>query len=192
VDFVIEDGGGEAIGILQSDEEVINAFRATDYKIHQTTTWFHLDLQNYTPVITAETVGYYGTIEIEFREFPKAKTWWEGCMFTNGTWFDAIAFSVPLNRPVARLRTRITHPDAENIFTMYGCTWIASLIELRVHPDFDDMGLKRYLLGELLRYLMAQHQIVQVEAHASEDSMLFGLLRNQCWQERDHGYVFVK
>jgi ribosomal protein S18 acetylase RimI-like enzyme len=97
-----------------------------------------------------------------------------------------------MDRPIARLRTRITYPDVENFVTMYGRNWLASLMELRVHPDFDDLGIKRYLLGELIRYLATQHQIIQVEAHVAEDSPLFALLRNQSWEELDSGSVFIK
>ena len=184
--------GGEAVGILHSDEIVINAFHEADYEIHQATTWFHLDLQNYTPIITAEMVGYYGSIEIEISEIPKAKTWWEGCMLANGLWFDATAFSIQAGHPVARLRARISYPDTENFLTMYGRNWLASLIQLRVHPDFENMGIKRYLLEELIQYLAAQRQILRVEVHAPADSSLFDLLRHQSWQEWDKGSVFIK
>jgi hypothetical protein len=184
--------GGEAVGILPSDVTAINAFHKANYQIHQATTWFHFDLRNYTPVVTAEMVGYYGTIEVEVSEIPKAKTWWEGCMLTNGVWFDATAFFIQTGRPVARLRTRITYPDTENSLTMYGENWLASLMELRVHSDFENIGIERYLLAELIRYLAAQHRIVHVEAHSAADSPLFVLLRSQSWQERDTGSVFIK
>ena len=184
--------GGEAVGILHADEIAINAFHKANYQIHQATTWFHFNLQNYTPVATAETVGYYGTIEVEISEISKAKTWWEGCTLANGIWLDATAFWIQTGRPVARLRTRITYPDTENFLTMYGRNWLASLMELRVHPDFENMDIKRYLLGELIRYLATQHQITHVEAHLTADSPLFALLRNQSWLERDSGSIFIK
>jgi ribosomal protein S18 acetylase RimI-like enzyme len=75
---------------------------------------------------------------------------------------------------------------------MYGGTWLASLIELRIHPDFAAAGIAKHLLEELTRYLAAQNQVVQIEAHTSEHSPLFALLRKQSWHERDHGYVFIK
>ena len=185
-------GGGEAVGILHSDEPVINAFHEANYQVHQETTWFHLDIQHFTPVVTAETIGYYGEIEIEINETSKAKTWWEGCILANGIWFDATAFLVRTDRPIARLRTRITHPDTGSMLTMYERTWLASLIELRVHPSFDDKGIKKYLLEELLRYLSAQNQILQIEAHTANHTPLFTLLRGQSWMERDKGSVFIK
>ena len=184
--------GGGAVGILHSDETTVNAFHVANYQIHQKTAWFHFDLRNHSPVIHVETVVYNDEFEVEINETPLAKTWWEGCAFTNGIWFDATAYLTRTNRPVARLRTRITYPDTENFLTMYGGTWLASLMELRVHPDFVDGGIEKYLLGELIRYLVAHNQVVQIEAHVATDSPLFSLLRNQSWLERDSGYVFVK
>jgi ribosomal protein S18 acetylase RimI-like enzyme len=184
--------GGEACGILHSDETVINAFHAANYHIHQATTWFHFDLQNYAPADTAETVGYFGEFEIEIHESSKARTWWEGCALAQGIWFDATAFLARTNRPIARLRTRITYPDAADETAMYGKTWLASLVELRVHPSFDHQGIKKYLLDELIRYLVAQNQIAQIEAHTAENSPLFTLLRSQSWLERNTGTVFIK
>jgi len=184
--------GGEAVGILHSDETIINAFYEANYQIHQTTTWFHRDLQNYVPAITAETVGYYETIEIRIDEASKAKTWWEGCILANGIWFDALAYLARTDRPIARLRTRVTYPDTENSLTMYERSWLASLMELRVHPSFDDKGIKKYLLEELLHYLAAHNQILQIEAHTVDHTPLYTILRDQSWSEQDRGSVFLK
>ena len=184
--------GGEAIAILHSDETSMNAFRQTNYYVHQKTTWFHLDLRSVTPTTFTETLGYCNDFEVEIHEIQGAKTWWEGCMLTNGVWFDATAYLARTNRPIARLRTRVTYPDTENCLTMYGGTWLASLMELRVHPDFLDTEIQKHLLGELIRYLVAHNQVIQVEAHTTEDTPLFALLRSQSWKERDNGYVFRK
>ena len=181
--------GGEAVGILHSDEAVINAFYEANYQIYQATTWFHLDIQNYTPDLSAETDGYYGEIEIEISEASKAKTWWEGCTLANGIWFDATAFLARTERPIARLRTRITYPNTEPV---YGKTWIASLVELRVHPNFDHREIKNILLEKLLQYLAAQNQIHQVEAHTIDHTPLFTLLRGRSWTERERGSIFIK
>ena len=184
--------GGEAVGILHADETVINAFYEANYQVHQKTVWFLFDLQHYSSAITAEMVGYYDGLNVDIYEVPAAKTWWEGCCLAHGIWFDATASLVQTNRPIARLRTRITYPDTENVLAMYGKTWLASLMELRVHPDFGDEGIKKYLLGELIHYLALQNQIVQVESHVAEDSPLCALLHNQAWQVRGYGAVFVK
>jgi ribosomal protein S18 acetylase RimI-like enzyme len=185
-------GGGEAVGFLHSDKAIINAFHAANYQVHQSTVWFHFDIQTNATAITEETVGYYSELDVEISEVSNAKTWWEGCALANGIWFDATAYMPPTKRPIARLRTRIAYPDPENVLMMYGGTWLASLIELRVHPDFVGKGVALFLLGELIQYLADQNQVIQVEAHVAEGSSLFALLRNQMWHERDSGSVFVK
>jgi ribosomal protein S18 acetylase RimI-like enzyme len=186
-------GGAEAIGLFHSDDIVINAFHEAGYQIHQTTTWFHLELQNYSSsVITQETASYFGEVDIDINDIPIVKTWREGCALANGIWIDATVYLIRTNRPIARLRVRITHPDADNILAMYGRNWSASLMELRIHPDFVGKGLDKYILREMIRYLITHNQIVQVEAHVAADTPLFTLLHNQSWLERDIGYVFVK
>jgi len=185
-------GGGEAVGILHSDQAITNAFHEANYQVYQKTGWFHFDLRNYSPEVTLETVGFYAETAIEIHEVPNAKTWWEGCIQANGIWFDVMAYQIQTNRPVARLRIRISYPDTENILAMYGGNWLAALIELRVHPDFADNSTKKYLLEETVRYLAAQNQVVQIESHIAEDSPLFSLLRDQSWTVRGSGNVFVK
>lgn len=185
-------GGGEAVGILHADETVLNAFHEANYQIHQNTTWFHFDLRNFSPDITMETVGYYAELVVEINEVSAAKTWWEGCALTNGIWFDAMAYQIRPNRPVARLRIRIAYPDTENVLAMYSGNWFASLIELRIHPDCSSDGTKKYLLEETVRYLATYNQVVQMEAHVTEGSHLFTLLHSQSWQQRCNGSVFVK
>ena len=184
--------GGEAVGILHTDQTVINAFHEANYQLHQKTTWFHLDLCDYSPDVTLETAGYCAELAIEIYEVPAARTWWEGCVQANGIWFDATVHQTRTNRAIARLRMRVAYPDTENVLAMYGGNWLASLIELRVHPDFANDGTKKYLLEESVRYLATHNQVSQIEAHVTEGSPLFSLLHSQSWQKRDSGSIFVK
>jgi len=185
-------GGGAAVGFLCSDRAIINAFSVANYQIYQKTAWFHFDLQALATAITEETIGYYTDLEVEIRETSSAKTWWDGCALSNGIWFDATAYLTQGKRPIARLRMRIAYPDSETLLKMYGGTWLASLMELRVHPDYIGKGIALFLLGELIQYLATQNQHFHIEAHVTEGSPLFELLRNQMWQERDSGCIFVK
>lgn len=184
--------GGEAVGFLYSDSAIIHAFHIANYEIHQKSVWFHFDLNAQTPSVTEDTISYYTDLEVEIRETHGSKAWSEGCVLANGIWFDVTAYLTQTRRPIARLRMRIAYPDTENILTMYGGTWLASLIELRVHPNFVGKGVATFVLKELILYLAAQNQHFQVEAHAVEGSPLFDLLRSQMWQERDSGCVFIK
>ena len=184
--------GGEAVGFLDSDKTACKAMLAAEYQPHQTTAWFHCDFQTGLPEFTAETFECYEKFEVEICEVPYAKTWYEGCAFVNGIWFDATAYLAKTDKPIARLRTRVSYPDVDGKLMMYGRTWLASLIELRVHPDVKEPNLQKHLLDELIRYLMSYNQILQIEAHVTEDSLLCSLLRRQSWIERARGSVFVK
>ena len=185
-------GGGEAVGILHVDQTIIDAFHSANYQVHQKTGWFHFDLRHYSPDVTSEAAAYYGELAIEIHEIPESKTWWEGCIQANGMWFDAMVYQTSSNRPVARLRMRVAYPDMESILALYGGTWIASLMELRVHPDFATDGTKKFLLDEAVRYLASHNQVVQIEAQVVENSPFFLLLHDQSWQKRGSGSVFVK
>jgi ribosomal protein S18 acetylase RimI-like enzyme len=171
---------------------IINAFHEANYHLHQKTGWFHFDLRHFLPDEAMETIAYQAELAVEIHEIPGSKTWWEGCSQANGMWFDAMVYQISTNRPVARLRMRVAYPDTEHTVAMYGGTWIASLMELRVHPDFATDGTKKYLLDEAVRYLASHNQVVQIEAHVAEGSPLFVLLHEQSWQKRGSGSVFVK
>ncbi|MDR0522206.1 MAG: hypothetical protein LBH00_10185 [Planctomycetaceae bacterium] len=185
-------GGGEPIGILHSDEFLIRAFEEQGYSLYQKTVCFHMNLRQYSPVYTPELVGWHADSTVSINEHPKARSWWEGCTFANGAWFDAIAYFNQTQRPIARLRIRLTYPNMENVFSLYGNTWLASLMELRVHPEFLDQNIASFLLEELLRYLAARNHIVRAAAHAAEQSLLYTLLKKHAWKEKDNGTVFIK
>ena len=189
-------GGGEAVGILHSNKAVIDAFQAANYQIHQQTRWFYYNIQHSLTDFSAEMASHYEFYSMKIGEVQKARTWWEGCSLANGMWYDAMAYSIQEKRPVARLRVRVTCPDAspemEDVSALYGRTWLASLVELRVHPDFPSERMQDILLDELIRYLIAHNQVFRIEAHAAEGSLLFILLRRKSWKERGNGSVFVK
>ena len=185
-------GGGEAVGILYSDETCIHAFQSENYQIHQKTCWYHYNIHDSLATLSSEMASCYSIYAIEISEVGKAKNWWEGCVLAYGMWFDALAFPIKENRPVARLRVRIAYPDVEHVSALYGGTWLASLVELRIRPDFSDDRMQTLLLSELLRYLVAHNQVVRIEAQAAKDSPLDTLLQKQGWQTRNTGVVMVK
>jgi ribosomal protein S18 acetylase RimI-like enzyme len=185
--------GGEAIGILGSDAVIVRAFLESGYQIHRRTIWFHRDLRNYEPPLSPNSVAWHSQLTLELNEIPKAKTWWEACLLANGDWLEATAYLNQTMRPIARARIRIACPDTDEARTMYGGTWSASLMDIRVHPEFYRKGVAAYTLRELLRHLAAQNQIVEIDSHVAEDSVAFyALLRTQIWEERDIGYIFFK
>ncbi|MDR3182514.1 MAG: GNAT family N-acetyltransferase [Planctomycetaceae bacterium] len=186
-------GGGEAIAVLRSDESAVKCFLDAGYSIHQKTVWFHLDIRNYEPPSMTDVLQWMNIVTVELNETPRAKSWWEGCILANGYWVEAMAFSNETTKPIARVRIRITCPDAEDDFAMYSGLWTASLMDIRVHPDYRHQGVAKFLLAELLQYLISRRQISHINAHIAEDSVaLYALLNAMEWEQRDSGFIFFK
>jgi ribosomal protein S18 acetylase RimI-like enzyme len=186
-------GGGEVIGFLQTDEVLVRGFLETGYRIDQKTTWFHLDMNKYEPLSSTDALAWLHTVTIEINDAPRAKSWYEGCILINGNWLEAMAFFNATGKPIARIRVRIACPNSDEPFVLYNGLWTASLIDIRVHPDFRHQGVGKFLLSELVRHLADRRQITQIDAHIAEDSLaLYALLSGLYWEQREQGYIFYK
>ncbi|MDR3232566.1 MAG: GNAT family N-acetyltransferase [Planctomycetaceae bacterium] len=186
-------GGGESVAVLQSDTDIVQGFLDAGYIIHQKTVWFHLDIRDYEPPAMTDVLQWMHIVTIELNETPRAKSWWEGCILANGQWVEATAYSNETSRAIARVRIRIACPDAAEDFAMYGGSWTASLMDIRVHPDFRHKGVATFLLAELLQHLIARRQIMQIDAHIAEDSIaVYALLNALNWEQKETGFIFFK
>ncbi|MDR2754908.1 MAG: GNAT family N-acetyltransferase [Planctomycetaceae bacterium] len=186
-------GGSEPIAFFDSDQYLIQVFLEMGYQIFKNTARFHLDLFDYIPPMTSAMVQWHSKLDIEFNETPKPRTWWDACAYANFEWIEAVAFLSNTHRPVARIRVRIANPDIDEAQVLYGGTWDAGLMDVRVHPDFYRQGVAAYTLAEMLRYLVGKNQIRQIEAHIDEDSVsMYSLLRSLLWNQIDTGKIFRK
>ncbi|GHT13083.1 hypothetical protein FACS1894170_08650 [Planctomycetales bacterium] len=186
-------GGGEVVGFLQKDEAIVRSFLDTGYRIDQKTTWFHLDMHRYEPLSSTDALAWLHTVTIEINDAPRAKSWYEGCILLNGNWLEAMAFFNATGKAIARIRIRISCPSSDEPFVLYNGLWTASLIDIRVHPDFRHQGVGKFLLSELVRHLADRRQIIQIDAHIAEDSLaLYALLNGLNWEQKEQGYIFYK
>lgn len=186
-------GASEPIGIFDSDAHLIQIFQEAGFETVMKTTRYRLGLRKYTPPMTPITVGWRSQLEIKFNESAPSKTWWEACSFANFEWYEATASLLSTNRPIARIRVRISDPDTEHEQLLYGGTWDAGLMDIRVHPDFHRKGVAAYTLGEMLRYLVCKGEVFRIEAQIDQsDPSLNALLKSLGWQAIDTGTVFRK
>ena len=186
-------GGAEAIGFFDSQTHVIEAFRETGFEVYKTTVRFRLGLTNYTPPMPPGILDWLNKLDIVINDLPLPKTWWEACSFANFEWLEAAARLKSNGRPVARVRIRVANPDSEETDDLYQGCWDAGLMDVRVHPDFYRQGVAAYTLRELLRFLIDQSYVRQIEAHIADDSaMMYPLLRSLHWEEIDTGKIFRK
>ncbi|MDR1141517.1 MAG: GNAT family N-acetyltransferase [Planctomycetaceae bacterium] len=186
-------GGSEPIAFFDSDQYLVQVFLEAGYQIFKNTARFYLNLPNYIPPMTSAMVQWHSRLDVEFNETPVPKTWWDACAYANFEWIEATAFLNTTHRPVARIRVRVANPDMDESQVLYGGTWDAGLMDIRVHPDFYRQGVAAYTLAEMLRYLVGKNQIKQIEAHIDEDSVsMYPLLRSLLWNQIDTGKIFRK
>lgn len=186
-------GGAEPIGFFNSDPHLIQVFQESKYEILQTTKRYRLGLAHYVPQMRPSTLKWRAELTIKFGSSPKPKTWWEACAFANFEWIEVLAMLKSTGKPVCRIRVRVANPDAEEDDVLYGGTWDAALMDMRVHPDFVRRGVGAFTLGEMLRYLIHHSQAMQIEAHLLDnDSSMNQLLHYLNWEVIDTGMIFRK
>lgn len=186
-------GGAEPIGFFNSDPHLIQVFQELKYETFQTTTRYRLGLTNYVPQVTQATLRWRSELDIRCRTHPKPKTWWEACALANFEWFEVFASLVGTGKSICRIRARVASPDTEVDNILYGGTWDAALMDMRVHSDFVRRGVGAFCLGEMLRCLVQQSQAMQIEAHLIDsDKSMNRLLRYLDWSVVDTGVIFRK
>lgn len=186
-------GGGEPIAIFDSDRCLGQVFQEAGYRSHCRTTRYHLNLTQYMPPVNINSVSWRSQTLVSFSESLKARNWWEACTLANYEWLEATAILKSTNRPVARIRIRIANPDTEMDDIMYGGTWDAALMDIRVHPDFQQKGVAAHTLAETLRHLVAKQDVMQIEAHTTDNLISVNtLLQRFFWKEVDTGTIYRK
>jgi ribosomal protein S18 acetylase RimI-like enzyme len=190
-------GGGEAIGFFDSDAHVVQGFIDAGYNVCTNTIRYSLKLSGYTPPVTINTVGWRQNLTLMFNTAPVPHNWWEACALAHFDYLDATAYLNSSGKPVARTRVRIANPVPEDngaeFGRMYADSWDAALTDIRVHPDYHQSGIGAYVLGEMLRQLVAQKMVTRIEAHVQEEiKSLNMLLLATKWEKTDTGKIFHK
>ncbi len=185
--------GAEPIGIIDSDTAVIEAFQKSGYVPQQKTARFQLELTDYLPPTTSGTLEWMSRVKLDFGDRPEIENWWDACMLAHFDWLETTACLLKGMRPVSRVRIRMSDQGSEKETKLYDKNWDASLIDIRVHPEYRHQGLAAYTLGETLRLLVMQSRVARIEAHVGEaDSMVHSLLRRLRWNEVETGTAFKK
>jgi ribosomal protein S18 acetylase RimI-like enzyme len=190
-------GGGEVIGFFDSDEHIVRGFLDSGYVPCANTVRYSLKLSGYTPPVTMSTVGWRQNLTLVFNTAPVPVSWWDGCVLAHFDWMEVTAYLNSSGKPIARARTRIANPvpdeNGTDFGNMYAESWDAALTDIRVHPDYHKSGVGSYMLGEVLRQLVAQRMVTQIETHVQEEiKPLNQLLLNMKWEKKDTGKVYHK
>ena len=167
-------GGSEFSGILQRDPRMQSLFRDHGYHELRRTLVFHRELCDFRPAVDRQQLKIRRQFTVETIVDPPTTTWWEAVIFE------------PFERTRCLLVPKDGGPAAAsvnfwNMETMVGALGVhaVGVVGLEVAPNQRRQGLAKFLLGEALRQLHAQH-VALAEVHVAEENTtaltLFGSL----------------
>ncbi len=157
-------GGSEFSGILQRDARMQTLFRDHGYQELRRTLVFHRELADFRPVVDRQQLKIRRQFTVETIVDPPTTTWWEAVIF----------------EPFERTRCLLVPKDGGpfqaavnfwNMETMIGALGVhaVGIVGLEVIPAQRRQGLAKFLLGEALRQLHAQH-VALAEVHVAEEN----------------------
>jgi GNAT superfamily N-acetyltransferase len=157
-------GGSEFSGILHRDARMQTLFRDHGYQELRRTLVFHRELCDFRPVVDRQQLKIRRQFTVESIVDPPTTTWWEAVIFE------------PFDRTRCLLVPKDGGPPQAsvnfwNMETMIGELGVhaVGIVGLEVIPNQRRQGLAKFLLGEALRQLHAQH-VALAEVHVAEEN----------------------
>jgi ribosomal protein S18 acetylase RimI-like enzyme len=186
-------GDSEPVAFFDSEPHIISAFQEADYQVFTKTYRYRLQLEDYMPLITPETVGWRSLTTIAFNKDADAATECEKYCFANGEWLRAVAYNSNSGREMGYILIRIAVPDTEEYDGVYASAPNAGLMSMKIKEEYRRSGVATYLFGEVLRFIAGEYGVSRIESHISQDNApLNALLKTLKWKIIDTGTVFCK
>jgi ribosomal protein S18 acetylase RimI-like enzyme len=180
-------GGSELPGILNTDPQHQEFFRAAGYREIDRTVVLHRELAGYRPVFDRQQLLLRRRTAVEVTFDPPAQSWWESCTY------DAISrmkYKLKLqeqNQVVAEA----TLVDMEAFSQSWGVR-AAGLVDVEVLTSFRRQGMAACLLCEVLRQA-AEQGVALVEVQTmQQNSAALALYKKLGFHQADSGAVFRK
>jgi ribosomal protein S18 acetylase RimI-like enzyme len=181
-------GGSELPGILDSDPQQQNFFRAAGYREIDRTVVLHRELSGFRPLVDRQQMQVRRRTKINYICDPPARSWWEACTLGD------------LTRLQYRLFTREDESQPAAVATLvdmeaFSHTWgvrTAGLLDVWVEDAARRQGLAINLLGDMLRQAAEQGiGLIEVQTMQSNAAAV-AMYRKLGFQQVDSGVVFRK
>jgi GNAT superfamily N-acetyltransferase len=157
-------GGSEPSGVLDSDTEQQEIFRAAGYRAVKRTLVLNRDLAGFRPVVDRQQMQIRRNTRLATIVDPPPANWWEAIMFE------------PFERTRWALVEREGEPHLASVCswsmdTMIGAWGVRAvgIVDLTVSGEKRRRGLATNLLGEVFRHVHAQG-FTLAEAHVPEEN----------------------
>jgi ribosomal protein S18 acetylase RimI-like enzyme len=179
-------GGSHSPGFLESDPLARPFFERKGYRIEKTSLVFQHSLQRSQDSTDARFAAHRLRYEVHANPF-QGTTWWQEC----------ILGPVELNE--YRLQDKLTGRTSARALLWELETYIPrwnehaiGLTDLVVPAELRRLGLGKYLLVQLLRYLQDQFfSLVEMQV-ADDNTVAINLLRGLGFEQVDAGHIYRK
>ncbi|HEY2827828.1 MAG TPA: GNAT family N-acetyltransferase [Pirellulales bacterium] len=180
-------GGSELPGILDSDAQHQDFFRAAGYREIDRTVVLHRELASFRPIVDRQQMQLRRRIRVECTCDPPLRSWWEACTLGDFTRLQYRLFFGTETEPAA-IATLI---DMETFSHTWGAR-TAGLIDVLVSEPHRRQGMGVSLIGEILRQASEQgFGLIEVQTMA-HNSAARAMYQKLGFEQIDSGAVFRK
>jgi ribosomal protein S18 acetylase RimI-like enzyme len=181
-------GGSELPGILDSDPQQQQFFRAAGYREIDRTVVLQREIAGFRPLVDRQQMQVKRRAKIELIYDPPCRTWWEACTIGE---YNRVQFRLFLREDEAKPAAIATLVEMEAFSHAWGVR-AAGLIDVLVDEAVRRQGLAVNLLGDMLRRAAEQGiGLVEVQTMKSNTAAI-AMYVKLGFQEVDQGVVFRK
>ena len=144
-------GGSEQPGILCSDTERWEWFHEHGYRLIDTVLVWHLDLAQFRPQVSRQTVQHRRQTQLTMTADPAPNNWWEAHSWAGQSWVEYALRSKDDEQLLASARVWQVEP--------LGASWglrVAGLVDLVVPAEHRRQHYATFFMGLLFRQLQVE------------------------------------
>jgi ribosomal protein S18 acetylase RimI-like enzyme len=178
-------GGSELAGFLASDAAAEPFFTHHGYRVCQTSLVFQRRLDRPVNVADGRFAAHRGRFELRILPRKRAGTWWQEATLGLVEPFEFLLEEKPTGQVAAQA----------TVWEMEGFSWrwnqpSVGLTDMVVRPGFRRLGVGKFLMAQILRYLQEQF-FGLVEIHTLEENEpAVKLFRGLGFEQVDKGRAF--
>lgn len=180
-------GGSELPGILDSDTQHQQFFKAAGYREIDRTVVLHCELASFRPIVDRQQMQLRRRARVECTCDPPLPSWWDACTLGDFTRLQYKLFLSGGDEPVA-VGTLV---DMETFSHTWGAR-TAGLVDIWVAESHRRQGIGLSFVGEIMRQAAEQgYGLIEVQTMQHNPGGL-ALYRKLGFQQIDGGAVFRK
>ena len=181
-------GGSELPGLLDSDAQQQNFFRAAGYREIDRTVVLHRELAGFRPVVDRQQMQVRRRTRINYICDPPARSWWEACTLGD---LRRLQYRLFLREDESQPAAIATLLDMETFSHTWGVR-TSGLLDVWVEDSARRQGLAVNLLGDILRQAAEQGiGLIEVQTMQSNTAAI-AMYHKLGFQQVDSGVVFRK